>query len=331
MPAEQHVETTVIPGRRLGRRAPKHAPALRLANILTGTVPQHPAAADHFSKVTDWGLYRNSEFGDCGPTSVANDRKLVTRYLTSAEQSPSQDDVFDLYRRSGNPGFDPATDADDNGVDMQTMLEAVHSGGIGGRKCVAFAKVDHTNLDEVRAAIDLFGSLLLGVNLQLAQQDQTNTGVWDYAPSGEWGGHAVLAGRYTSAPTGTDISVITWGQVVGVTDAFWRNQVEEAWVCLWPEHLGTVEFEQGVSIAQLAADYKALTGADFPAPQPAPGPVPPSPAPGPQPPTPAPLNRPDAADIALVASVGPWAAERHIGENRKVATAFRSWRASRGL
>jgi hypothetical protein len=60
---------------------------------------------------------------------VANSRKLITRYLDAAEVSPSQNDVFDLHRRSGNPGFDPTLAAedpnqDDNGVDMQTMLEA---------------------------------------------------------------------------------------------------------------------------------------------------------------------------------------------------------------
>jgi hypothetical protein len=36
--------------------------------------------------------------------------------------------------------------------------------------------------------------------------------------------------------------------------------VEEAWIVIWPEHLGTKEFEQGVDLAQLQADYQALTG-----------------------------------------------------------------------
>src|SRR5437899_1335003 len=220
----------------LGRRPPKNAPALRLANVLTGVVPVHPVSVDHFAEVADWGMYDNDRYGVCGPTSVANQRKLITRYL-AAEQSPTQDDVFDLYRRSGNPNFAPATGADDNGVDMQTMLEAVHSGGIGGTKCVGFAKVNVSNLDEVRAAIAIFGSLLLGVNLETAQQVQTQRQLWDYAPSSLWGGHAVLTGRYTSARTGGDLAVITWAEIVGLTDAFEQHQVEEAWVVIWPEHL----------------------------------------------------------------------------------------------
>jgi hypothetical protein len=29
---------------------------------------------------------------------------------------------------------------------------------------------------------------------------------------------------------------------------------------IWPEHLGTTEFEQGINLQQLAADYQAITG-----------------------------------------------------------------------
>lgn len=322
MTATTHVEAMQVPGRRLGRRAPKNAPHLKLGSFLTGVVPEHPVAADHLAGAT-YGLYGNDTYGDCGPTSVANQRRLVTAHLGGAEQDPSQDDVFDLYRRSGNPGFDPATDADDNGVDMQTMLEAVQSGGIGGVKCLAFAKVDVSNLDEVRAAISIFGSLLLGVNLEIAQQQQTNLGLWDYQRSSEWGGHAVLAGRYTSASQGADVAVVTWGEQVSTTDAFWTHQVEEAWVVIWPEHLGTVEFQQGVDQAKLAASFEALTGRPFPV-QPSPQPDP-GPAPVPSPPA------VDPADEALVAALGPWLSEHHTGGNRRAVHAVETWMAAKGL
>jgi hypothetical protein len=320
MTATTHVETEQVQGRRLGRRAPKNAPHLKLGSFLTGAVPAHPAAVDHLAGAT-YGLYGNDTYGDCGPTSVANQRRLITADLAGTEQDPTQDDVFDLYRRSGNPGFDPATDADDNGVDMQTMLEAVQSGGIGGVRCLAFAKVDTSNLDEVRAAISIFGSLLLGVNLETAQQAQTNNGLWDYQRSSEWGGHAVLAGRYTSASSGADVTVVTWAQEVGTTDAFWTHQVEEAWVVIWPEHLGSTVFQQGVDMAQLAADYEALTDRPFPdKPAPVPGP-----APVPAPPV------VDAADEVLVHALGPWLNEHHTGDNRRAVHAVETWMAAKGL
>lgn len=43
-------------------------------------------------------------------------------------------------------------------------------------------------------------------------------------------------------------------------------------------------------------------------------------------------NRPDAADIALVATAGPWSNEDHFTPRaRMVAQALRTWRAARGL
>jgi hypothetical protein len=270
--------TTPASGRALGRLSPKRAPALRLA--LTGRVPDHPAAADHFARVSRWVLGGNDRFGTCGPTGAANSRLLTLLYLSGAVFTPTDEDVFDLYRRSGNPDFDPETGAGDNGVDLQTMLEAMHSGGLAGTKPVCFAQVDHTNLDEVRAAEAIFGSVLLGVVLDTAQQAQTDEGLWDYASSAVWGGHAVLSGRYTDdavAEASDRTGVVTWAEVVDTTDRFLDLQLEEAWVIIWPEHLGDTTFLEGVDQARLRADYQALTGRSFPSgpvPQPDPGRVP---------------------------------------------------------
>jgi hypothetical protein len=260
-------EPLKVPHRRLGLRpSDPNRPALKLTRILAAEPPQHPTAVDHFTQVTDWGMYQNDKYGVCGPTTVANSRKLITRALTGVEHSPTQDDVFNLYRASGNPQFDPATGVDDNGVDMATMLSAVRNVGIGGTKSLAEAKVDVTDLNEVRAAIAIFGFLLLGVDLDTAQQDQTDTGVWDYQRSPGWGGHAVLAGAYRCRPIGADVKVITWAEVVGMTDAFWRRQVSEAWIVVWPELIGTEQFQQGIDTAALNADYEALTGRPGPLP-----------------------------------------------------------------
>jgi hypothetical protein len=320
-----------VTARALGRRPPKNAPALRLGTYLTGVVPPHPAATDHLSEVSDWGLWDNDQVGDCGPVSVANSRKLITRYLTDLEAQPTQTDVFDLYRRSGNPGFDPNDPGGhgDQGVDMQTMLEAAASGGFAGVKPLGFAKVDPSSLEQVRAAIAVFGSVLLGVNLEVAQQTQTGHGFWDYQQSGEWGGHAVVAGRYSPASPPAqvglvldEVGVVTWARVVDVSDAFLTHQLEEAWVVIWPEHLGSRTFLEGVDLAALAADYRALTGRPFP------GAVPPSPQPVPPGPAPQPVV---TADEALAAAAGPWLTLHHTGTNRRMADALRAWIDAKGL
>jgi hypothetical protein len=262
------------PGLKLGLQPPDHSrEALLLEDYLTGVVPAHPTNIDYLAGV-EFGLYGNDRWGVCGPVSVANSRREVTVRLTGRMAAPSQNDVFDLYRRSGNPNFNPSTRADDNGVNMQTMLQALVAGGIGGVKPLGFAKVTGS-IDVLKAAVSIFGFLLMGVDLQTAQQNQTNQGVWDYAPSPAWGGHAILGGKYGNSPEG--ISVITWAQLVRMTDAFMANQLSEAWVVLWPEHLGDHQFLSGVDVAALAQDYQDLTGRPFPAqipPRPTPTPAP---------------------------------------------------------
>lgn len=234
--------------------------ALKLGDYLTGILPKRefPGEVDHLKGLA-FGMYQNDSFGVCGPCSVANSRRLITARLKGEMIPPSQEDVFDLYRRSGNPRFDPRTGRDDNGVNMQVMLQAVDRGGIGGVKCLGFARVDAKDIPELEAAIALFGFLLLAVDLQQAQQNQTGRGVWDYRPSGGWGGHAVISGSYAEG-----IDVITWAKRVRMTDLFVKKQLTEAWVCLWPEHLTDAGFLKGVDLHGLSRDYAALTGRPFP-------------------------------------------------------------------
>lgn len=282
---------------KLGRLPPSNKPALMLADILTGVIPAHPATADHFGKL-EFAMYGNDRFGDCGPVSVANLLRLVTGGLLETEVQPSQEDVFDLYRRSGNPGFDPQTGADDNGVDMQTMLEALLKGGIGSNKTgiyypVAFAKVNVSNDDELTAAVSIFGGVLWGVTLEIAQQSQTGHGFWDYSKSDVWGGHAIVNGAYEA--NGHE-DVITWALRVSTTAPFRQHQLDEAWVVVWPWNLDHPAFQEGVDLGALAAAYKALTGHTLPIPAPPPQPTP-SPVP-PPPPPPAPPPAPPGPDPA---------------------------------
>jgi hypothetical protein len=276
----------VVPGKRLGARDPKNAKAMMFASFFKA-VPSHPLIRNYVQVINNWDILGNDKWGDCGPVSISNNRALVSMVLGGKEVYPNLADTLDLYKRL-NPDFNEETGEGDNGVDLQTMLEEVHRNGIAGSKCVAFAKVNIRNIDEVRAAIDIFGSVILGLDLQTAQQDQTAKGIWDYADSGEWGGHAILGGAYTSL-TGDgqgDIGGITWAQFIALTDKFWLHQAMECWVVIWPEHYGTLQFEQGVDAEAFAEAYKECTGKDLPnppSPAPVPNPVPPAPVPSPRP------------------------------------------------
>jgi hypothetical protein len=254
-----------------GRRPPKNAPALRFSSFRQGVVvPPHPQSEDYLASLSGWQLLGNDVAGDCNAVTWANLRRLVTATL-STEYYPTQAQVWQFYQ-SQNPSFDPtgtnATNGpgsnDDQGMDIQTGLEYLHAnGGPDGVKAVAFAKVDHTNMDEVEAALAVFGGLWLGIQVLDANQKEFAAGqAWtDVAGSAIDGGHAILGGGY-----GADIRFITWAKETSFAPSFWNGVVqgnplvEEAWVVVWPENLGTRGFEQGVDQAQLTADYQALTG-----------------------------------------------------------------------
>lgn len=209
---------------------------------------------------------------NCVAVTWSNERRLLTR-LQGAENYPSQDQVFEFYKTQ-NPNFP----TDDNGMDIQTGFEyLLANGGPDGVKPLAFAKVDYKNLDEVKAALAIFGCLWVGVNVQDVNMQQFDEGApWDYQTNGSLdGGHSVICGGYDSDLAGGDVTFVTWGQETSFTDNFWSHLTEEAWVVIWPEHLGTNQFQQGVDQQKLADAYKAITGRDFPGqPQPSPSPAP---------------------------------------------------------
>ena len=219
---------------------------------------------------------------NCVAVTWANLRRLVTASL-AIETYPSLSQVITFYKTQ-NPNFP----AEDNGMDIQTALEyLVKYGGPDGVKALGFAKVDHTNTDEVKAAIAIFGSVWTGVNVLDVNQTEFGAGQpWDYVAGSQVdGGHSVLTGGYGPPSTGAlggDERFITWAQETSFTDAYWAHEAEEAWVVIWPEMLTNPDFMAGVDLAQFAADYTDITGKPFPAVvPPVPTPVPPTPTPSP--------------------------------------------------
>jgi hypothetical protein len=277
--------------RRYGRREPKRAPALQLRDYLTGAVPAHPAYVDYLAALGGgWEMLGNDTAGDCVAVTWANTRRLVTATLAT-ENYPSQAQTWAFYETQ-NPGFNPdgpaSTDGPgssyDNGMDIQTALEdLVDDGGPDGVKALGFAAVDYTNPAEVQAAIAIFGSTWTGLTvLDINQTEFDDNEPWNYSSSSPVDGdHSVVTGGYGPAGAGQlggDERFITWAEETSFTDSFWKHEIEEAWVVIWPEMLADPDFLAGIDLAAFAADYTAITGKPFPAVVP-PAPVPPAPVP----------------------------------------------------
>jgi hypothetical protein len=244
-------------------------------------VPAYPSSADYLAAMNGgWQMLGNDVAGCCVAVTWANVRRLVTTMLTSSGYYPTQDEAWTVYKTQ-NPDFDPNGTAEtngpgspaDGGMDIQTLLERLTTIiGPDGVKAIGFASVDVSSPAEVKAAIAIFGYVWTGINvLQCNPQEFSEGQPFDYQPgSPVEGGHSIVTGGYGADAPGSDPALggdekfITWAQETSFTDAFWRHDVEEAWVVIWPEHLGHKEFLEGIDQAQLAADFQELTGRPFP-------------------------------------------------------------------
>ena len=269
------------------------------------------------SSVPTWNGNTNKLYGTCGPCSYANLIIMAYQYLKGEQITVTDDQIFAFYRASGNPNFDPVTDRGDNGVDNSVMLSAAQHVGLevthadGSKEfiqAVAYGTLDGSGtdlVDEIRAATALFGGVIIGVQLDVAQQGQTraNPAIWTFVPgSAIWGGHDIFGGSYTSE-AGNDETVISWLKKVGVADDFEENQVQEVFVVLIPEMLNHAPILEGIDWNTLAQDFQDLTSRPFPVPIPQP-PAPPSP-----PNPPAPATDPDAT----------------------LSAAFQAWQKAKGI
>jgi hypothetical protein len=313
-----------------GRRLPKRAPALMLGDYLTGKLPDVPVAADYIGQ-GGWEMLGNDRVGCCNAVTWANERRLISGALGSAEVYPSQDQVWAFYKTQ-NPGFDPGGSPDtngpgssqDQGMEVQTGLERlVKVGGPDDVKALGFTKVDHTNPAEVQAAVAVFGCVWAGAELTVVNEQEFDARKsWSEAPTSQVvGGHAFLTGGYGGSGTGPlagKYRLITWAEEWSFTEQFLSTRVEEMWAVIWPEHIKGKFFLAGMDMPKFAADYQAITGRPFPA-------VIPSPAPSPPPGK----YIADDLDRALADQLDPWAASHHVGANERAVKAYMNWRAGK--
>jgi hypothetical protein len=319
---------TRMPGR-LGRKPNSGRPRIRLTADHVPVSYSPPVTLDRYSALpaASLGMDGNGDVGDCTCADVDHEVKSAQVAAGNPEVQSTAAEVLAAY--SAITGYDPADPSTDQGAEMQQVRDFWQQTGftLGGtvHKILLFAELDVHNDVLVRWALDQFGTVGIGVNLPNSAMDQFNASQpWDVVANdgGIDGGHAV-------AVVGYDASfwyVVTWGQIQRVTPAWWRTYVEEAWATLDRDFVNahTGDDALGGTLYDLGSQFAAVTGK----PNPVPTPVPPVPSPTPGP-TPTPDS--DPRDIALVATLGPWSREHHLGDNERAAKAFITWRTSKGL
>ncbi len=262
-------------------------PQLRLSAVLGERLTTPPASVDWQDDRIVWPMYANDAWGCCVFAEIGHAVNQLTYYGTGTEVEPPDSAILNAYSKvtgfdpdAGPPGDNPT----DQGTYVQDALKYWRKTGVAGHKIVAYASLDVGNLDEIRQAIALFGSISIGMNFPDSAMSQFDTGeTWDVVRGARVeGGHCVLAGAYDKDGVG----IVTWGAETRMTWRFWQKYVDEAWVYLDEDGLtqAAAYFTGAASFYELGQQFAALTGQKNPVPpQPQPTPVP-SPPPSPTPP-----------------------------------------------
>lgn len=236
---------------RFGKHPPKKDyRTLRLKEYFTSALAPPPPSYDVLPRVYQnlgtsqpaelFPLDGNDSFGDCTIAAVAH---AVTTYrgLLGTRKIMNKNAVVKLYLH--------LTGGVDSGLVELDVLNYWRKNAVSGDKILAYASIDVKNHRHVQQAIQLFGGVYLGFQVQENCVEQFDAGQpWTPAPLTN-DGHAVFAIAYDSS----GVTVLTWGNTQKATWAWWDECVDEAYAILPPEAKAT-DFAPGFNFAQLQAD-----------------------------------------------------------------------------
>lgn len=236
---------------KLGKLAPRHdRRTLKLANYLP--IPAFPEERKWSEKVKNYGMMRNDKIGCC---AVAGPAHMIQAWTANASKETiiSDEDVVKIYSKLS--GYNPVTGENDNGLVLLDVLKEWRNVGFCGHKIGAFAQVNHRNISEIKAAINLFGGTLNGIGLPVSAQKQV---IWDTPSNGaigdgakySWGGHCTTSPDYN----GSVNTHITWGKKVNATWNFMVTYADEIWAIISPDFLNQNRAPNGFDLNQLLID-----------------------------------------------------------------------------
>src|SRR6266699_697527 len=240
-----------MPAYRFGKHAPKQDyRTLRLKSYLTSALAAPPASCDVLPRVYQklntsdpaklFPMDGNDALSDCAIAALAH-ADTVFRGLIGKQKIMTRQAVVKLYLH--------LTGGIDSGLNELDVLNYWQSHVAAGEKIVAFASIDPKNHTHVQQAVQLFGGVYLGFQVQQnCVQEFDAHQPWTPGPLTQ-DGHAVFAVAYDS----TGVTVLTWGSTQKATWAWWDECVDEAYAILSPEAKSS-DFAPGFNFAQLQAD-----------------------------------------------------------------------------
>jgi hypothetical protein len=248
-------------GLHLGRKHPDYRKARLWAEDyhVASALPAFKAYVDYASEVYTWPMYLNDQIGDCTCAAYCHCINAWSKYVTGKEQIPGNGVPLSMYEAVGK--YIPGNSSTDNGCVMSDILEYAKVHGVAGHNLLAYAQLKNTGVTSLNQALQLYGSVYLGVNLPQSAENQFSEGkTWTYVKGSPIiGGHCVVLQKMDAHALG-NYSIVTWGALQGVTTEWMATYLEEAWVMLSPQWLtakgGSIT---GVNTSELQADMALLS------------------------------------------------------------------------
>jgi hypothetical protein len=247
-------------GMMLGKLAPKfNRKTLAFSKYLLPSAPPPPPSKAYYEykiPASAWGMLGNDQYGCC--TCAGPGHEIMNRTAHSGTMAKiTTDDVLAMYAAIC-PGFNPVTDANDNGAAITDALNYLLTTGLAGHKIDGWAAIDNTNIVSIKQGVYLFGSVNIGVNLPNSAMDQTQAGQpWDVVANdgGIDGGHCIPIMGYGAA----GCTCITWGALQQMSWEWFAKYCDEAYAEIssdWLDAQGVAP--NSLNMATLQADLNAL-------------------------------------------------------------------------
>lgn len=245
-----------MPHYRFGKHAPRNDyRTLRFGTYVTAALPDPPASCDVLQRVYEdlgigdptrlFPMDGNDTLGDCTIAAVAHAITVYQGLVGKKKTIMKREAVVKLYRH--------LTGGEDTGLNELDVLNYWRQNSVDRCKILAFVKLDPKNHRHVKQAIQLFGGVYLGFQVQRnCEQEFDARKPWIPGPLTH-DGHAVFAVGYDAK----SLTVLTWGNTQRATWGWWDECVDEAYAIL-PPQAAKPGFAAGFDIKQLQADLEAV-------------------------------------------------------------------------
>lgn len=246
--------------RRLGKHPPRHdRRTIQASDVLVrSAVPASPPARTWGDALGAIDILGNDLVGNCQIVAVLHVLQLAAAELGIPVPAFTAAQAIALYTKL--TGYD-GTPSTDNGAPMLDALNLlVREGLIAG-----YVKIDHTDQELVRLALNVFGPIYVGAELPTSAQA---TGAPWYGSAadvltganlpGSWGGHAMAA--YRADRTGPGFA--TWQVRQPANWLWWSDYTDEAYgLILKPWVDGTHPAPNGLDLTAFNAAIAAIGAA----------------------------------------------------------------------